>query len=103
MKLKALLFSALVMLSTQSFAQWFPGQVQISVFPGQIAAQVFNPFYRPIICTGQVFGQTSYGPVYTAYFVQQIMGVGEYRYAYVQAPPFAPFINGWANINCSFI
>jgi hypothetical protein len=102
MKLKALIFSLLVMISTSSFAQWFPGQVQVTVLPGYVSAQVFNPYYRPIVCSGQIFGQTAYGPVYSTYFVEQIMGVLEYRYAQVQTTPYAPFINGWTNINCRF-
>jgi hypothetical protein len=104
MKLKTLVLAAcLSLLTTSAFAQWFPGQVRVSVLPGQVAFQVFNPHYRPIACNGQVFGQTVYGHVFTAGFFNQILPVGGFRMAYVNAVPYAPFARGWANIQCQFI
>lgn len=101
MKLKALaLFSLLI--SSTAFAQWFPARAHVTVFPGQVAVQVFNPYYEPIICNGQVFGQTMRGPVLTSFFAEQFMPAGSYRFAYVQTTPYAPFVNGWANIHCRF-
>lgn len=102
MKLKSLIVAAFLTLSTSAFAQWFPGVVQVSVLPGQVAFRVVNPNYRPIICSGQVFGQTIAGPVYTTYFVEQYLVPGDVRFAYVVATPFAPFATGWANIHCRF-
>ena len=103
MKLKSLFVVCLFTLLTSSaFAQWFPGRVNVSVLPGQVAFQVVNPNFRPIICSGQVFGQTVAGPVYSTYFVEQYLVPGDVRYAYVSATPFAPFITGWANINCRY-
>lgn len=102
MKLKSFIVASLIAFSTSAFAQWFPARAYVTVLPGQVAVQVFNPFYEPIICGGQVFGQTSMGPVYNTFFVEQFMNVGEYRFAYVNTNPFAPFVNGWANINCRF-
>lgn len=102
MKLKALvLFSLLV--SGSAFAQWFPARAQVTVFPAQVGVQVFNPYYEPIICNGQVFGQTMQGPVLTAFFAEQVMPAGAYRFAYVNTTPYAPFVNGWANIHCRFV
>jgi hypothetical protein len=103
-KLKVLVIAALLSLfTTSAFAQLFPGRVLTTVLPGQVAAQVFNPYYEPIACSGQVFGQTAAGVVFNAYFIQQILPAGANRFAYVQASPFNPFVGGWANIYCQFI
>jgi hypothetical protein len=102
MKLKSLLAVALFTLTTSAFAQWFPARVQVTVLPGRVTAQVFNPYYEPIICNGQVFGQTVHGPVFNAFFAQQFLPAGGYRFAFVQTTPYSPFVNGWANIQCRF-
>lgn len=102
MKLKALLVTLFLTLTTSAFAQWFPARVVVVVLPGQVAAQVVNPYYEPIICNGQVFGQTFSGPVFTTYFTEQFLPAGGFRYAYVQTTPLLPFATGWANIHCRF-
>lgn len=102
MKLKILLTLAFLTFTASAFAQWFPGRVNVVVLPGQVAAEVMNPYYEPIICNGQVFGQTAQGPVFTTYFAEQFLPVGGFRYAYVQTTPYAPFVRGWANIQCRF-
>jgi hypothetical protein len=99
MKLKAFIVLSLLT-ATTAFAQFFPARVEVVVLPGQIAAQVTNPFFQPIICNGQVFGQVTSGAVFTTYFAEQFMPVGSYRFAYVTTTPFLPFVNGWANIHC---
>lgn len=104
MKLKTLVLTLTVALfSASSFAQWFPATVQVTVLPGVVTAQVTNPYLQPVVCSGQVFGQTFQGPVFTTYFLEQIMPIGSFRYAYVQTNPYAPFVNGWANIVCRYI
>ena len=102
MKLKSLIVLALLMTGTSAFAQWFPARVDVVVLPGQVAAQVINPYYEPIICNGQVFGQTAQGPVFTTYFSEQFMPAGGFRFAHVHTTPVAPFVRGWANIHCRF-
>lgn len=102
MKLKALFVAALIVFATSAFAQWFPSNPRVSVLPGQVSAEVFNPYAAPIICNGQVFGRTIQGQVFTSYFIEQLLLVGGYRYALVQTTPYAPFVAGWANINCRF-
>ena len=102
MKLKSLIVAAFLTVTTSAFANWFPARANVSVLPGQVAVEVFNPYYEPIICNGQVFGQTSYGQVFNAFFAEQFLPAGGYRFAYVQTTPFAPFVGGWANIHCRF-
>lgn len=103
MKLRSLLVAAFFALVTSSaFAQWFPGYVTASVLPGQVSFQVANPTYYPILCNGQVFGQTVYGHVFTTGFINQVLVPGDFRYAYVNAVPYAPFSRGWANIVCRY-
>ncbi len=105
--MKAFILGLLV--TTSAFAQYFPGpynyfpgQAQVSVFPQQITAQVFNPFYRPVICSGTVFGRTMNGVVLNAFFAEQFMPVGASRYAFVTASYYAPFVQGWATVNCRY-
>ena len=102
MKLKSLIVLGLLVLSTSALAQWFPARVEVVVLPGQVAAKVFNPYYEPLICNGQVFGQTAHGPVFNTYFAEQFLPAGGFRYAYVQTTPLSPFLTGWANIHCRF-
>jgi hypothetical protein len=101
-KLKSLFVVALIAITSSAYAQWFSARVNVVVLPGQVAAEVINPFHQPIICQGQVFGQTSLGPVYTTYFVEQFLPFATNRFAYVQTTPLAPFVGGWANIFCRF-
>jgi hypothetical protein len=103
MKLKLLTGVVLgLVLHSQAFAQFFPANPAVEVLPGRVAATVYNPYYEPIICNGQVFGQTAMGPVYNAFFAEQFLPAGASRFAMVQTTPFAPFVGGWANINCRF-
>lgn len=102
MKLKLFLVASFLILTTPAFAQWFPARVNVVVLPGQVAAEVSNPYYEPIICSGQVFGQTVQGQIFTTYFTEQFLPAAGYRYAYVQTTPIAPFVRGWANMHCRF-
>jgi len=83
-------------------AQFFPATGYVQVLPGQVTAQVYNPHYEPIICNGQVFGQTYTGRVYNAFFYEQLIPAGQYRFVFVQTFPHDPFGNGWSNIVCRF-
>ncbi len=103
MKLKFLLVVAFLSLTATAFAQWFPGRAEVSVLPAQVAFRVFNPYAQPIVCNGQVFGQAVNGQIFTAGFLEQLLPVGDFRLAYVNALPFLPFARGWANINCRFV
>jgi len=89
--------------SLSARAQWFPARTNVLVLPGQISAEVYNPFYEPIICNGQVFGQTMYGGILNAFFIEQFLPMGSNRFAYVQTTPLDPFVGGWANIHCRFV
>ncbi len=103
MKLKSLIFSVMMTLSLSSFAQaWFPAQYSVQVLPGQVAAQVFNPHFVPIVCSGQVFGQTYAGPVVTSGFFETYLQPGTNRFAFVYTNAWAPFVQGWANLNCRY-
>ena len=78
-------------------------RVNVVVLSGQISAQVFNPFLRPIVCSGQVYGQTIAGPVLTTYFTNQIIYPGTDRVMLVQALITNPFVGGRADVFCGFI
>jgi hypothetical protein len=103
MKLKVLLFTAMLATATSAMAQFFPAQTFMSVLPGRVSAQVVNPYFQPIVCSGQVFGQTNYGVVLNAFFVEQLLPPGAHRFAFVQTNPWQPFVHGWSNIHCRFI
>lgn len=103
MKLKALIVAFALTLTTSAFAQFFQARVNVAVLPGQVAAEVYNPFYEPIVCNGQVFGQTAAGPVFNAFFAEQILAPGTVRFAFVRTTPFNPFVGGWSQIHCRFL
>jgi hypothetical protein len=102
MKLKALTIASFLMLASSAFAQFFSARTFVTVLPAQVTAEVFNPYYEPIICNGQVFGQTASGVVLNSFFNEQFMPAGSYRFAVVRANPLNPFVGGWANIHCRF-
>jgi hypothetical protein len=100
-KFTVMLF-VMALFSGSALAQYFPAQAYVTVLPGQVTVQVYNPHYEPIICNGQVFGQLATGPVLNSFFTEQFMPAGNYRFAYVHTNAFNPFVNGWANIHCRF-
>ncbi|MBA2404015.1 MAG: hypothetical protein H0V66_04520 [Bdellovibrionales bacterium] len=105
MKLKVLIFALVLTLTSSAFAQFFLANPSVTVTPAQVSAEVFNPYYEPIICNGQVFGQTAAGPVFHAFFAEQFMPAGSYRYAVVTTNPYnfyQRFVGGWATIHCRF-
>lgn len=103
MKLKALALTLVATVSLSSFAYpWFPARYEVSVLPGQVSAQIFNPHMVPIVCSGQVFGQTYMGPVLTSGFLEHFLMPGTNRFAFVYTNAFAPFVHGWANLNCRY-
>lgn len=102
MKRQILMIITILMFSSSVFGQWFPAPTNVFVLPGQVRAEVFNPYLSPIICNGQVYGQTTYGQIFSSYFIEQFLVPGDFRFAFVQTTPFAPFVGGWANIQCRF-
>ena len=102
MKLKLSIIALIITLTSSAFAQFFMANAAVTVLPGRVSVEVFNPYYEPIICRGEVYGQTIQGPVFNAFFIEQFLPAGGFRFAFVQTTPFAPFIGGWANIYCRF-
>lgn len=100
---KVLLALSALMVAVPAFAQYFPARAYVTVLPGQVTAEIFNPYYEPIICNGEVFGQTVAGPVFHSFFYEQLLPAGGYRSALVRADLRNPFVHGWANIHCRFI
>ena len=102
MKLKVLFVTLIMTLMASAFAQFFSANPSVTVLPYQVTAEVYNPYYEPIVCNGQVFGQTAYGPVFNAFFSEQFMVAGSSRMAVVVTNVLNPFVGGWANIHCRF-
>lgn len=103
MKVKAIIAAVLMtVFSTAAFSQIIPARVNVVVLSGQVTLQVFNPFPRPIVCNGQVFGLTFMGAVYTAYFNQQFIYPGTDRITFVSAFLGNPFVHGYGNAYCEF-
>jgi len=102
MKLKLTIIALLITFSSTVFAQFFSANPSVTILPGQVSTQVYNPYYEPIICNGQVFGQTVRGQVLSAFFTEQFMPAGSSRFAVVVTNYFNPFVGGWANIRCRF-
>jgi hypothetical protein len=103
MKLKLSIIALMITLTSSAFAQFFMANAAVTVLPGRVSVEVFNPYYEPIICNGQVFGQTITGPIFNSFFAEQLMPSGSYRYAVVSTNAFNRFVGGWADIHCRFI
>lgn len=94
--LVSLLFALLV--PAMSYAWWTP-QVQHSVTPYYVQAQVNNPSPYPVFCQGYVYGNTQMGQSVYAWFTSTVPGYG-YAYAYVYANPPYIFVSAWSEIYC---
>ena len=89
-------------ISTQAFAV-FPINPLVTIRPDAVTAQVYNPYYEPILCEGQATGLTYVRTVHHAR-IADIIPPGGYRYAVVTTNPYTnPFINGWAQVVCRFL
>lgn len=103
MKLKALIFlSVFVFAMSSAFSQVIPARVNVIVLSGRITTHIMNPFLRPIICSGEVLGQTISGIVLRTAFVNQVIFPGTDRIVFVQAHPANPFVSGHSNVYCQF-
>lgn len=103
MKLKILILGLILTATTSAFAQFFPARVHAVVLPGQVSAQIFNPYYEPIACRGVVIGQTYFGQILQNGFFDHFIPAGVTRFAYLNAPFNNPFVFGRADIVCSFL
>jgi hypothetical protein len=91
------------LMTSLSALAFFNANPSVTVLPLQITAQVYNPYYEPIACRGQVFGRTAYGQVLTSFFPQQIIPPGQVRFAYIYSNVMNPFTNGYGNVVCNFL
>lgn len=91
-------------LSVSTAHAFFPINPFMTVVPATISAQVYNPYYEPLLCQGMAFGRTAHGLVLQGSF-RDIVPPGQYRYVtvYTNNPYFDPFVHGWANIGCMFL
>jgi hypothetical protein len=82
---------------------FFPVNPFVQIRPDVVSAQVYNPYYEPILCEGFAFGQTAYGQVFQAR-VADIIPAGQHRFAFVYTNAFTnPFRHGWAQVMCRFL
>jgi hypothetical protein len=81
---------------------YFPINPLVQVRGDLVSAQVYNPYYEPILCEGLAHGLTASGAVFNAR-IADIIPPGQNRYAFVRTNPFMnPFVNGWAQVMCRF-
>ena len=99
--LRLLAFSLFVL--TANAHAVFPLNPLMTIRPDAVTAQVYNPYYEPIVCEGFAFGQTYSGHVFQAR-VADIIPPGGYRYAVVSTNAVLnPFVGGWAQLLCNFL
>jgi hypothetical protein len=96
-----LLTVALLALSFKAHA-FFTVNPLVQVRNNVVSAQVYNPYYEPIVCEGFAFGRTFSGMVFQSR-IADVIAPGSHRYVYVHTNPFVnPFVNGWAQAQCRF-
>ena len=89
-------------ITTQAHA-FFPMNPLVQIRPDVVSAQVYNPYYEPILCEGIAFGRTVYGQLLQARMAD-VIAPGTSRYAFVYTNAFVnPFANGWAQVMCRFL
>ncbi len=97
------LLAALTLIFSFSAFAFFPVNPLVQVRGNVVSAQVYNPYYEPILCEGFAFGRTYSGVVLQSR-VADIIPAGGYRFAYVHTNAFLnPFVQGWAQIHCRFV
>lgn len=97
------LIAALLLSLSFSAHAFFPVNPLIQVRGNVVSAQIYNPYYEPILCEGLAFGRTYSGVVLQSRMAD-IIPAGGYRFAYVHTNPFHnPFVQGWAQIHCRFM
>lgn len=101
MKLKALIMTLiLITLTSSAFAQSFLAHAYVSVTPGVVRAEVYNPYAIPLFCSGRTIGLLSTGQTVHSFF-NSIVPVGQNRHSFVYTNTF-PFVDGRAEIHCRF-
>lgn len=103
-KLIVFLFVAIVSLvqAPKANAYW-PGLYQINVFVNQYTAiaRVQNTSYYPIVCSGYVYGYSSYGYTFNTYANQVWIAPGAHLDIYVNSNSvYDPMINARAELRC---
>jgi hypothetical protein len=89
-------------MSLPAFAQYFTANPLLAVRPDVVSAQVYNPYYEPILCEGYAYGFTSWGNTFHAAF-RDVLPPGSYRFAYVRTNAWNnAFVSGSAQIYCRF-
>ncbi|MFA5583615.1 MAG: hypothetical protein WDA09_05310 [Bacteriovoracaceae bacterium] len=56
MKLKLLSFIFVSLLTTQAMAHVFTPLSKITTLPGRVTVEIINNNYRPIVCSGEIYG-----------------------------------------------
>ena len=105
-ELKKIVFCSffLFFFSTHSMAQYLlPARAQVFVYPGRISVDVYNPYYEPITCSGQIFGETNWRQVMSSFFHHPLIPAGYSTHQFMIPYYGHFFINGWVNISCHFL
>ncbi|MFZ4713851.1 MAG: hypothetical protein ACOYL6_09080 [Bacteriovoracaceae bacterium] len=93
---------ALLVLSFNSFAQWFQINARVNANPYQLTAYVDNTFNAPIVCRGNVAGITYYGQSVYAYFNNVVIFPGMFANAYAYTNQTNPFVSVQSNVACAW-
>lgn len=96
MKKIILAMSLLITLSAHAFVP----RIHVQVNPLEISFQIVNTYNRPIICSGTVYGRTTYGNTLNSWVNGLVIWPGQYQVAYIYSNYRNQFRNGWANVNC---
>lgn len=97
-----LTLSAFSASSAQAYSTW-QANAHISVNQLRVTATVVNQSFRPIICSGYVYGQIQFGTTVHSWMNQQVIQPGQHANIYVYTNYAQPFVNGWADINCRYL
>ncbi len=103
MKLKMLILGLILTATTSAFAQIFSARAMAFVTPLEVAVEVFNPYYEPIACRGQVIGQTVHGQILANGFFDAFIPAGAVRRGFVYTNVYNQFVGGRAEIVCNFL
>ena len=88
--------------SAQAYTTW-QANAYISVNQLRVTATVVNQSFRPVVCSGYVYGQIQFGPTLNSWMNHQVIYPGQHANIYVYTNYAQPFVNGWADIRCQYL
>jgi hypothetical protein len=105
MKALALGLCFLILSTTQalSYVGHFRAHPHISVSQFQATATLVNQSFRPVVCSGYVYGRTWSGMTPWGQMNGVVIYPGQYAHVHATTNTYDPFVNAWSDLWCRYL